>query len=308
MARIPLLVLLIWLLPGCNLPARSATTVPTTTTPAAWIDGPMDGSTIPLAPYEVIFHIADQGGVALGELSINGQLTANIPAAGTAETLATLRYLWSPASPGVYTLQTRGQNTAGGWSDPVSVKVTVGDQPPTITPTPAIIDLPSITPTPTETMTSTPTITTTPTRTLVPTRTATPLPVGFSSSVSTNQIYNGACGVNQVMIKTNLTNAEAVDHVNLFIHLKNAAGSGSTDWYSYGMMNDTGGENYNITVKAANIVGAGTFTKATLYHQFVAYGRGGEELGRSDTYAVVTLFKCITIIPRPLPTLIPPPH
>ena len=287
------LILLIWLLPGCNFPVRATT--PVLAAPTAWIDGPMDGSTIPLEPYEVIFHVADVGGVALGELSINGQIAANIPVAVAGETLATLRYLWTPPSPGEYTLTTRAQNAAGMWGDSVSAKVTVKEIPPTFTPTPTI------------TLTPTPTVTPTSTQTEVPTKTATLLPVSFSVRASVNQIYNGSCDVNQTVISAQLSHAAAVGHVELFIRLQGVSGNWNTDWYSYGSMSNQGGGLYQITVNATNLAGTSPLTKDTVYYQLVAFSSGGKELGRSVTYNDIVVSPCLRPLARPTATYIPAP-
>ncbi len=71
--------MLVSMLSACNYPqARVQPQVDAS--PHAWIDAPLDGSTLPLAEdYEVVFHIANLGGVVEGEVSINDQVLASIP-------------------------------------------------------------------------------------------------------------------------------------------------------------------------------------------------------------------------------------
>lgn len=48
--------------------------------PMAWIDAPLDGSTLPLAPYEIVFHCSAPSDVAWVELSVDGAvLVSNAP-------------------------------------------------------------------------------------------------------------------------------------------------------------------------------------------------------------------------------------
>jgi hypothetical protein len=63
---------LLLILAACNMPEKfDLAAIPSG--PRAWIDAPRNHSTLPFAPYEVVFHGSDPGGVALAELSINGR-------------------------------------------------------------------------------------------------------------------------------------------------------------------------------------------------------------------------------------------
>ena len=65
--------------------------------PTAWMDGPLDGMTIPLKLYDVVFHIADPAGVIQGELSINNQVVASLPNPDVKNSPVTLHYNWDSA-------------------------------------------------------------------------------------------------------------------------------------------------------------------------------------------------------------------
>src|SRR5512145_3353026 len=124
---------LIWLLTGmllsaCNLPqseeiaaAEQAGNLQT------WIDAPLDGSTIPLASYEIVLHVFDPAGVRQVELSANGSLLANLSNPDPGKQLATLKYSWRPSAPGNYTLKARAQSAGGGWGSESVAVVTVSD-------------------------------------------------------------------------------------------------------------------------------------------------------------------------------------
>jgi hypothetical protein len=135
--RIALLLVFLVLLTGCNLPSISA--------PQAWIDAPLDGSSLPLAPYEIVFHAYAAGNPAAVELSINGQavaLTAILD-----QPLVTVRYPWDPEHPGRYVITARTQDSEGEWSDEHTHIVEVIGEP-TISPTPLVTVSPTATFTP----------------------------------------------------------------------------------------------------------------------------------------------------------------
>ena len=103
--------------------------------PQAWIDAPLDGSTLPLSPYEIIFHASAPGNPAAVELTINGQPAA-LGSVSLGQSLVTIRYPWNPEQPGVYTITARTRDNMGNWSSPHTHVVSIGG--PTITVTPVI--------------------------------------------------------------------------------------------------------------------------------------------------------------------------
>lgn len=122
--------------------------------PAAWIDAPLDNSSLPLAEYAVTSHASDPAGVAGFELSVNGQVIHNddAPAGQPGQSLTHIQQPWQPAAPGVYLLALRARNAQGNWGPYAFAHVNVGGAA-TGTPTAA----------PTATLTMTPTTTLTPT-------------------------------------------------------------------------------------------------------------------------------------------------
>jgi len=121
--------------------------------PLAWIDTPLDGSTLPLASVEVMSHAADPGGIARFVLSVNGEVVSSAGSTSSGS-LATMRQTWDPPAPGLYILEVRAVNNAGVWSDYAQVLVTIAGTPA------APEDLPvlptAITPTPTLELSPTP--------------------------------------------------------------------------------------------------------------------------------------------------------
>ena len=119
-----------------------------------WIDAPLDGSTIPLLPYNVIFSgSASPNSVDYFDLWINGlQVASLLPhyqSEGSFTTYVYSEYLWLPPAPGTYRLSVRGVGNGeiGPFVESLVIvqngdaEVVVGEQalepPPTSTPTPA---------------------------------------------------------------------------------------------------------------------------------------------------------------------------
>ena len=124
-----------------------------------WIDSPLEGSQLPLAPVEIVAHASSQGEIASFEIKLNGQLLAETTPdpASIDQTLMYTRYSWQPAAPGSYLIEVKafdGNNQPGS---PAQVMILIGVQE-TITPGTTPISLPTITTTSTLTFTETPTI------------------------------------------------------------------------------------------------------------------------------------------------------
>lgn len=104
----------------------------------AWIDAPLDGSTVPLAEYEVISHANDPSGVSAFELSVNGQIISVDPVEANQQGLAIahIGQAWLPVAPGSYLLSVRAANTNGDYGAPAFAQVNVGEALEVVEPTP----------------------------------------------------------------------------------------------------------------------------------------------------------------------------
>ncbi|MBI4788349.1 MAG: hypothetical protein HY782_15055 [Chloroflexi bacterium] len=111
----PLLLALLsaMLIAGCD-PIQSQKSA-SPAAPRSWIDAPLDGSRVPLAPLQVVSHSSDPLQIVQVELSVNGAAVHTEPNPNPAETLVTTKQSWSPPGPGNYTLMVRAQNSAGAW-------------------------------------------------------------------------------------------------------------------------------------------------------------------------------------------------
>ncbi|MCL4530887.1 MAG: hypothetical protein M1282_15940 [Chloroflexi bacterium] len=291
--RALLFVIMMFSLVGCNLPQTQLSEgAAGPSTPTAWLDAPLDGSTIPLAPYEVIFHIADAAGVALGEVSVNGQVISSLPNPNGTETPATLRSMWTPTSPGLYTIQVRAQGSSGNWSGYASAQVTVGELTETVSPTPVI----TFTPTPVITFTPTPTPTATITVTPVPVQQSifTGLPVFNPEQVDLGR----GCPATSLTAEIKVTSTQSINVVVLFFRVTDNGFAEHTEWADIGM-HAAGSNTYRVTF---NPFQAGDFASWLTAHwsagwegwlttQFVIQQKDGSYT-RSDVYSQVKIAGC----------------
>ncbi len=97
--------------------------------PSAWIDAPLDGSTIPLAPYSVVSHASDVTGISAFELKVNGQIVGTETVTGdqVGQTIAHTTQDWSPPAPGTYLLEIRAANGNGDYGPSAFAQIQVGD-------------------------------------------------------------------------------------------------------------------------------------------------------------------------------------
>jgi hypothetical protein len=291
------------LLYGCNLPSAPET-IGQIGSVQTWIDAPLDGSTIPLAPYEIVLHAYDPAGVTQVELNANGSLLTTLPNANPGQHLATVKYLWSPAAPGNYTLTARGKSSNGLAGSAATALITVVGSIPR-----PVIAVTSATATPTSTPTPS------------------PGPLAFTPRLSVNQFYYGTCTPNRVTIQVFVSGGNA-SSVVLFQKLKDQASGVSTDWDDGSSMTPSGDGWFSRTIAAASVSGADSVSESWLLYQFVATGNTGQAVGRSQVYSDITLSSCgaplrriitptspgIIVIPPPIirrapptATLIPPP-
>ena len=97
------------------------------TGPGAWIDAPLDGSTIPLAAYDVVSHASDPGGMSTFELKVNGQVVSTDPVQGdqAGKTIAHISQPWLPPAPGTYLVEVRAANGDGDYGPSAFAQVIV---------------------------------------------------------------------------------------------------------------------------------------------------------------------------------------
>jgi len=218
-----LLPVLLLILPACNLPGKTALTG----VAQSWIDAPLDGMVLPLAPYTIVFHATDPLGVTRMEVSINGQVLATLPNLDLAQGLVHLEQFWQPDKPGRFVIRVRAQNPTGAWTEQDIVSVVVEDATRTPTPTP----------------TATTTVTTTVTPTSTPTSTPTKLPAAIFSNLqlSTNIFYRLDNPLRSVTFTIQVNDPAGIKLVEIYFRLKNPDTNATTDWGNEDMVPMGGG-------------------------------------------------------------------
>ena len=112
-------VAMLLLVAGCSLPTGRAPG------PRVWIDDPLDGAYLPLAPVVVQSHASWEGGTASAALLVNGAQVRVDNAPDASDPLAAFAQPWEPTEVGDYTLQVVATDKGGnsGRSNPVLVHV-----------------------------------------------------------------------------------------------------------------------------------------------------------------------------------------
>lgn len=157
----------------------------TTATINAWVGGPPDGAEIPLGENPVLCHFFADGGVASGELWVNGSFANGAANPDPGNEYFTAELSFQAPAPGTYVLEcvTTDHADSQAWSEPATVFVSGEPVPPppppevpTATPTETEVppEVPTATPTSTGVPTHTPTSTALPTNTPTFTPTSTP--------------------------------------------------------------------------------------------------------------------------------------
>ena len=146
-------------LSACNLPFQATQGLMT------WIDQPLNGAQLPLAPLIIQAHAADTDGIASIEFLVAGELIASVSRGGARLEEAAVE--WTPPKPGVYIIHVRAIDTQGNTNarTPASVQITAGFVVSSLIPsriaspgftTPTSATSPTSTPTPAAAPTETP--------------------------------------------------------------------------------------------------------------------------------------------------------
>jgi len=111
---------------GCTLPSGGGAG------PTVWIDRPLDGKSVPLAPLILQAHASDADGISKIEFLVFDSLIGGVPTGGTRLEEASIE--WTPPAPGTYTLNVRAIDAQGNTNarSLASVQVTVTGGTPTL--------------------------------------------------------------------------------------------------------------------------------------------------------------------------------
>ena len=130
-----------------------------------WIDVPVQGLTLPLAPVNIEGHTAGSD-IRQVEIWVNESKVSAVPVQPGDDSLGYFTFAWQPAADGDYTISVIPVDSKNASGSADTVHITIGAAPPltepsatstsTITPTPPPGITPTPTPTPTASITPTP--------------------------------------------------------------------------------------------------------------------------------------------------------
>ncbi len=110
------------LLASCNIPTAAGAG------PRAWIDKPLNGSTLPLGPVVVISHAASDSGTTSVTLLVNGAQVRTDNATDPSNPLVEISQVWLPNAPGDYMLQVIAVDSQGDEGNSSMVRVRIGGE------------------------------------------------------------------------------------------------------------------------------------------------------------------------------------
>jgi len=291
--RIGLFLIFGFMASGCNFSPYGAISGPT-----AWIDAPLDGSQLPLAPVSIVLHAASQKGIRKVEVTLNGQALADLSPQNAQDRLVNAQTTWSPNAPGTYVIEARAVDGSASAGDYASARIEINVSS-TAAPHTASQETPSATPT----VTSSPTFTPTPSATLTG--------VSLTSvSLSDHQVLwgGGGCQPDAFTAKISVSDPGQVTAAIFFFRLEDAQTNELSGWSQGDAMNPQGGGVYQISRRGSDLEQSTRFAQAYVHYQFALQTSSGN-ISRSKVYSDLSLSQCSSG-PVPTPTgilIVPPP-
>lgn len=261
---------------------------PTPSPNQTWIDAPLHGSTLPIAPYSIVFHAASPSGIDTFEVQIDGVVLDTVAPMSTGSggsnygTLFHSESTWTPAAPGTYLISVRSKSSSGPFSSPALAQVTVVNN----------LEIQAVTP---QAMVTPPGLEAVPVFT--PTATFTPTPVQVEEGVpdpefsSAEFYYRGSCSPKQLTIEVSIQDP-SVYSVVLFHRLKGTDSGETTAWTNVPMTPLGGGYFNRMLQSETEIPEFNKFLSAYLQVQIVATKQDGTEIGRTGVLSEVILKTC----------------
>ncbi len=254
----------------------------------SWFDAPLPNTVFyPPNPCQIVAHGASPKGIALFEISVNGNVVNSIPSPDAQSSLVTLTQDCGLSEVGEYQILMRAQDNAGNWSGYTETFIIISDI--TNAEDDLISDFPIVTlvldsPSPTETATNTPSP--------LPTSTPEKLSEVTIESVTINLIYVGGknCGENEVRITAHAIVPDGIKVVIIFYRFQ--TGNSSGDFLSKAM-NPLGGDLYQAVLNpGSELEGAVPFDQALLQYQIVVQKNDGDTSVRTELMSDITMLAC----------------
>ncbi len=262
--------------------------------PESWIDAPLHGDVIPLAPYSMVAHASTIEGLDHFEFSVDGVVEQELESeawvlAGNQSqgkysggyTLYWVGFEWTPPGPGIYDLEVRALHLEGLWGEPALAQVTVID------PSASVITVPEVTPATAPTTTTVPATTTTTvpatTTTSTTTTSTTTTQPGDSAGPGLSRVdgapavfYQGTagCGPTEVTFTALATDPSGIGVVSVFYRV--VLPGVEPDEFQTEPMGPIGSDAYQATIESADLT------------EIPIPGRGLPPTGTLEFYVVAT--------------------
>ena len=242
----------------------------------AIIDSPASGSNLAMGAVDITYHASAQDGVAVVELSVNGQVVSNLVTPDSKQPLVALKYTWQPTVSGTHIFRVRAQSSKGEWSPFAETMVTIQGETQQ-----------------SQQQSQSPTNTPGPTNTPEPT--STPEGVMISDiQKTTNKFYFNAnsCGPVKMTLTIHVNQSEKVFQVVVFNRLWDREGEGSAGFDSGYAMKPLGDGDYTFTYTETNVRNPRGYELTEFHYQFVIMGKGDVRLFKSDVFKDILFDKC----------------
>ena len=242
----------------------------------AIIDSPASGSNLAMGAVDIAYHASAQDGVAVVELSVDGQVVSNLVTPDSKQPLVALKYTWQPTVSGTHIFRVRVQSSKGDWSSFAETMVTIQGEAQQ-----------------SQQQSQSPTNTPGPTNTPEPT--STPEGVMISDiQKTTNKFYYNAnsCGPVKMTLTIHVNQSKDVFQVVVFNRLWDREGEGSAGFDSGYAMKPLGDGDYTFTYTETNVRNPRGYELTEFHYQFVIMGKGDVRLFKSDVFKDILFDKC----------------
>lgn len=260
--QITFVLLLCALVTSCSSPVEQ---VAASGSPQIWIDLPIDGSVLPLAPVDILVHASSGPDIASLEYYVDDTLIATVDVETDEDGLVADAAQWEQVTAGEHVIQVRAQDSSGAWSDPAQARVHLGE--PT-----SIPDEPTRSPEPTATET--------PASTTI----FTPL---FEPAVF--HFVGRDCPVQSATIRVMVEPWDTVTNTVLFLRFSDDAIGYDSGWDAGHSMRSEGSGWYRYIVTSEGLPDFSSEVNLVVRTQFVATNAEGEQVARSPVYTELRL-------------------
>jgi hypothetical protein len=248
----------------------------------AVIDSPANGTSFASGAVDINYHATAQDGVAVVELSMDGQVLSSLVTPDSKQPLVSLKYSWQPTVSGSHVIRVRAQSAKGEWSTFAESMVTIQGEAQQQQPqqqSPQDQQQPQQ-----------------PAATSTPDTTTTTAEVNQIDTIqrSATKFYwlTGTCGPMKLTLTVHVNKPTNVYQVLVFNRMWDREGAGSGGWDSGNAMKPLGDGEYTFTYTSTNTKNPKGFDRAEFHYQFKVVAKDTSILYGSDVYKDIQFDRC----------------